>query len=617
MRRGILADRDELHRLADKISRRPFDGFYDRLVRRCDLILETQPVTEHHWRTSWEHGQWASALHAARDTQGRLIDLLVAHHIERNLAYRDRAVEELQNLTRWSTWVDPSHAGMEADLCTGEAAVAAAVGLDWLWEDLDDADRRKYAEAILAKAVRPYLEGVEHGRWWYECYHNWNAVVNGGIGLAALAMSDESDEADRAYKAARAGLKNFLQALGHEGGWDEGTGYWGFGMRFALLMGEAMCRLADDQRVFRERGMSETGRFCVYFCPHGRAVSFGDNATVPMAGSLYVLSRHFEVPELTWWLDRYLFESDVTASGHSTCGLALLLRPVAAKGGAAKKLRRVKVFHEIGWAAIADAWPEPGLYVAAKTGDLSANHSQHDMNSIQLQVDGEMMLTDQGHPPYTRNYFSQRRVEFYEVQARAHNTITVAESDHRIDARGEIVGEKAAADYRWVACDAGEACGENVRFIRHVVMLMDRRSGQGRSVVVVDELTNGVPERVDLFWHTRGHVHLAGEPNPIRGTITGRSAKVHFAIYASVPSQTTVQLYELSTRRPDHVLQTTAGVSDTAEFVSVFSRDETPSEISARHDNGRLIVTVGETVLQFQREADVTKLLSVRAAGDD
>jgi hypothetical protein len=151
-----------------------------------------------------------------------------------------------------------------------------------------------------------------------------------------------------------------------------------------------------------------------------------------------------------------------------------------------------------------------------------------------------------------------------------------------------------------------------VRFLRHVVVLMDADAGRGRSLVVVDELTNGVPERVDLFWHTRGHVHLAGEPQPIRGTISSGHTMLHFALHATVPSQTTVEVHELNSRRPDHVLRTTAGVSHTAEFVSVFSRDEVPKEVAAKRDNGRLVVTVGDVTLQFRSHRDVSELESVR-----
>ena len=41
-------------------------------------------------------GDQAAMLKAVRITQGRLIDLLVAHNVEPNAAYCDRAVEELQ-----------------------------------------------------------------------------------------------------------------------------------------------------------------------------------------------------------------------------------------------------------------------------------------------------------------------------------------------------------------------------------------------------------------------------------------------------------------------------------------------------------------------------------------
>ncbi len=201
MRRGILASRQELAALRERISRRPFDGIYDALCRRCALILETPPVSESQWRTLWEHGHWSSAVTAARTAQGRILDLLIAHHIDRNVAYRDRAIEELTGLVGWSTWVDPCHNDIPADLCTAEAAVAAAVGLDWLWEDLPQADRLRVLQAIRHKAIDPYRHAVSQQTWWYTCYHNWNAVVNSGCGLAGLALGDEEPSAQEAYPA--------------------------------------------------------------------------------------------------------------------------------------------------------------------------------------------------------------------------------------------------------------------------------------------------------------------------------------------------------------------------------------------------------------------------------
>lgn len=122
MRRGILADKNELRNLRDRIHTSPFNRFYDILRNRCSLILEASPITETQWQHLWQHGHWYSALTAVRTAQGRILDLIICHHSDNNPAYRDRAIEELVNLVGWSTWVDPCHSPLAVDLCTAGRA---------------------------------------------------------------------------------------------------------------------------------------------------------------------------------------------------------------------------------------------------------------------------------------------------------------------------------------------------------------------------------------------------------------------------------------------------------------------------------------------------------------
>lgn len=77
MDRGLLAAREELTVLRDRVGRRPFDTIYKTLRRRCALVLESAPITETDWRTHHGQGVWASALAAARDCQGRIFDLII------------------------------------------------------------------------------------------------------------------------------------------------------------------------------------------------------------------------------------------------------------------------------------------------------------------------------------------------------------------------------------------------------------------------------------------------------------------------------------------------------------------------------------------------------------
>jgi len=600
MKRGILATREELTALRGRISRKPFDAMYDTLRSRCSLILESSPVTETHWRSLYLQGSWSAALNAARTTQGRIMDLAIAHHIDPNAAYRDRAIEELKSLAAWSTWSDPSYGKGEVDLCTAEAAVAAVVGLDWLWEDIAAGLRDSILKAVSERAVDAYRRAVADEAWWSDCYHHWNAVTSSGCGLAALALSDEAPSAMKVYKSARKNLEKFFDALGREGGWDEGIGFWGYAMRYVLLLGEAASRLLDDQTIYHSRGMSATGRFPVYFTPNGRPASLGDNPSVPLFGTFYLLVKQFDLAELTWWLDTYAHNHDVLTSGWASAGLGLLFRPTQAKCPKKPKLEPIKVFQQIGWVALADHWPRPSFYVAAKAGDLSANHSHHDMNAIQLQVDGEMMLIDPGSGPALYSaLFGKGRTDFYELQAWAHNTIVVAERDHNLDACGSVVAARAGRNYRWVALNAENACGENVRFIRHVVIIVAPSAQAGRMLVVLDEVTDGVPEKVELFWHTGGRLEVDAPAK--LGRIEGHESVLHFALASTAPTTLSVKTRKAQTNGEENILHLAGGVLDRALFVSAFSRRKFTGQVEIKQGaGGNVVVKVQSVNLHFK-----------------
>ncbi|MCY2929425.1 MAG: heparinase II/III family protein [Planctomycetota bacterium] len=603
MRRGLLASRDELRSLRSRVARKPFDTIFEMLQLRCSLILESAPVAESQWQALWSRGGQAAPLTAARTAQGRILDLIVAHHIEPNLAFRDRAIEELRNLAGWTSWTDPSHDRLSADMCTAEAGVALAVGLDWLWEDLDEPFRDRLIDAIRRKAIEPYRKAVGQGAWWYNCYHSWNAVVNGGCGLAALALSDEDKSARDALKLARAGLKPFFAALGAEGGWDEGLGPWGVGMRSVLLLAEALRRTLDDERLFHARGMEATGLFPIFFTPNGRAANFGNAPAVPLYGAFYLLAQQFDRPEVTWWLDTYALHRDVSTSGWASAGLSMLFRPEG-RSPAAPALPPVKVYDDIGWAAMADRWPNPAFYVAAKTGDLSANDSQRDMNALQLQVDGEMLLTDMGNT--YANHGSAH--SFYDVQARAHNTVLVAENDHQIDAQGAIVDSGAGKNYRYLAADAKDACGENARFVRQMVMVLDAR-GKGRMLVVLDEIDSGSPEKIEVFWHTLGRVELDAAART--GRIAGNEVALNFAFAASVPVTVQCRGIRIDRQRRDSILRIAGGALGTVQVVSVFSREALTEPVELSSADAGLAVTAGGVALAFRRQRGRLKLDSV------
>jgi hypothetical protein len=609
MKRGILADLDQLGTLAQRTSQSPFDAIFDSLERRCALILETGPITETQWRAIWERGRWSSASLAARATQGRIMDLAICHHIDPNGAYRDRAVEELKNLSAWSTWVDPCHNNMAADICTSEAAVAAVVGLDWLWDDIEPNQRQKIINNVSEKAIKPYLKAIEEEVWWHGCYHHWNVAVNAGMALAAMAMEDEDPQAAQVEKHARDGLKHFFDAFGSDGGWDEGTGYWGVTLRYLLLLAEADKNIRDDMGVYHCRGLDSTGLFPIYFTPNGHAASFGDLPSAPLHGTIYLLARQFGLKEVAWWLDTYSLGHDATTNGWSAAGLAMLFRPDNLKVPKAPKLDTVKTFPAIGWAAMADQWPRPGLYVAAKTGDMAVNHAKSNMNAIQLQCGGEMMLVEFPRGPQAQEFATEAQNRFYEVTARGHNTICTAQRDHQIDAQGSILESRSKKNHRWIACDSGGACGEGVRFVRHVVMAVDPDSNQGRAVIVLDELINGAPENFEQLWHTRGKVEL--DPETQTGTITGVRQQMHLALGATVETSVKVKSARIDSHCNERFLHITGGAVGKVLLASVFANEPIDGLVEINESEEGVTVAAGSFKTHFKATRAHLKLTGV------
>jgi len=609
MRRGILADADRLGALEQRTTTTPFDAIFDALQRRCALILETSPITETQWRAIWERGRWSSASLAARATQGRIMDLAICHHIDPNGAYRDRAVEELKNLCSWSTWVDPCHNKMSADICTAEAALAAVVGIDWLWDDIEPSKRDDMIAAVADKALAPYLQAIEEEVWWHGCYHHWNVVVNAGMALAAMAMADEDPRAEKAEQLARAGMKHFFDAFGADGAWDEGTGYWGLTVRYLLLLAEADKNLRDDMSIYHSRGLDQTGLFPIYFTPNGRAASFSDMQTEPLHGAIYLLANQFRLKEVAWWLDEYSLGWDATTNGWSAAGLAMLFRPDNLEVPRTPKLDTVKTFPSIGWAAMADQWPHPGLYAAAKTGDMAVNHARSNMNAVQLQVDGEMMIVEFPRGRQSREFATEAQSRFYEVTARAHNTICTAQRDHQIDAQGSVIESESGKNHRWIACDSGGACGDGVQFIRHVVMAVDGESQKGQAVIVLDELTNGAPEKFEQTWHTRGKVELDADGKT--ATIAGIRRTVHVALGATVKTSVKVKSARIDSHCSERLLHVTGGAVGRVLLASVFAAEPIEQSVQIVESEQGATVTAGDIRVEFARSRTHLKLSSV------
>ena len=153
----------------------------------------------------------------------------------------------------------------------GSVMMPLAVAYDWLYDDLDDAQRKQIMLAMIDYSIRPTLEALHKTRpFWIEILSNWTRINVGGAiacGLAARqadtvpfdAVGSDGKMAKRPFKEhvdslLRSGLPNlarsFVLLQNNNGLCGEGPGYQHDGMLplFAIAASLEGC-LKDPQRA--------------------------------------------------------------------------------------------------------------------------------------------------------------------------------------------------------------------------------------------------------------------------------------------------------------------------------------------------------------------------------
>jgi hypothetical protein len=304
-----------------------------RRLSRAEMLLKAAPIqVSTTGRSEPDPPGYIKGLDAARRLQGRALTCAMAFLLNGDSRYRAAAVAELDRaISQWPIWVDTAHAP-PYDLMAGEISLTFGLAWDWLYDALSPAERDRLREGVERRAMAPYLAATMTAKpmSWYTANHNWNPVCNGGAAVLALALGSESALLADVLRLAAAGMSADWNHLGDEGGWDEGTGYWTYGHRYAFIAADALRRAGyREGATYLDRpGARATGYFPLVFNP-GRTVSasFSDSSSRAADALVYYLARENRNPDFAWFQDRVTPRS-LTSEGWPDEALTLVWRPV-------------------------------------------------------------------------------------------------------------------------------------------------------------------------------------------------------------------------------------------------------------------------------------------------
>ncbi len=455
-------------------------------------------------------------LACARALQGRVLTYAMAFTLTGDRKYRDAAVAELRHaIDDWRIWVDTAHAP-PYDLMNGELCMTFGLAYDWLYPDLSADERTELRRGVERRGLRAYIDATSGPRpaMFVAAHHNWNPVCNGGAAVLALALGDESELSEPALKIAVPAMDKYWEHLGADGGWDEGTGYWTYGHRYAFIAADALRRSGrpGGAERFALTGARATGYFPLVFNP-GTVLTagFGDSNSRVNDPILYFLGREYRNPDFIWFQDRATPRA-ATRDGWPEEALTLLWRPADGawlpekQAAFTPSLPPTYVFPSIGWALMAPRQPDPPFFLSLKNGSLAANHTHLDLNHVSIGTADTSLAVELGSRSYPADYFGAQRYTYYELTTAGHNTVLVGGKGQVRGRSGTVRGPITGSLFEALVGVADQAYERDTPRARRHVVFVDKRYW-----VLLDEIETSQPETIDIRFHTYGTVRQAGE----------------------------------------------------------------------------------------------------------
>lgn len=270
-------------------------AWFDAIKSEADTILEDPP-------NEYEMPDGRRLLATSRSVLRRVLNLGTSYRLTGAEKYAERLWLELDAVAEFPDW-NPSHF-----LDTAEMTAAFAVGYDWLHEEWSEQELTRLADAMVEKGLRVALPGYrseEHQEnlGWMQGDSNWNTVCNAGLTLGALSLlGDDHGDGDllaEIIEGARSSIQRPIARIGPNGGWEEGSRYWGYNTKYlCFYLASLENTLGTDFGFSNQPGVANLGDFPLHMTsPTDQTFSYGDAGSSRRSEStLFWLAKRFDRP---------------------------------------------------------------------------------------------------------------------------------------------------------------------------------------------------------------------------------------------------------------------------------------------------------------------------------
>jgi hypothetical protein len=392
-----------------------------------------------------------------RSAASTIVDCALLWRLTGNASWASKGISavtsEANSQTKWET--EPQEFLDYGDLMHG-----LSIGFDWLYPVMTPEQRGSVAGAINRSFSNYAAVAAASPETFYITMDNWNAVVNGAVTMAALAVASEFPQgAGAALALALAGLPRAMDTFGDDGSWPEGQVYTQYAAITLAHVASALETATGSSAALPHlERLNKLPLFLVHQnAPSQRFFSWADTDMPPKTADSYGHSvlMHLAYRESN---PAYSFAARQLAASYNTSLDPHWLRyfnevMFFMEDGSQADLDALPTdaffpAHDI--AMFRSAWHRNASFLGIKAGinpnsafsrflNNSYGHSHLDQGSFVLESGGQRFADDLGSDSYELpGYFGGGRFDYYRLNSFGHNVLIVSNQSQQVGTRAPI-----------------------------------------------------------------------------------------------------------------------------------------------------------------------------------
>ena len=463
-----------------------------------------------------------------RDVGSAMPTLAMAWLMTQDKTYLRAARDWALASCSYPTWGRNAFDGL--DLAAGHQLFGLAIIYDWCFADLDEPARKTIRETLVRRGAVLFEAAATGRAWWWRSYlqdHMWVPLT--GLAAAGLSIFDEHEDAILWVGLAAGRLKRAMEALGPDGAYHHGVGYWGYGVEYMLKFMH-LSRDLLGVSLYDSPWVRNTAAYRLYLSlPRNawtRSNSVVDIADCPRSAwngrdfLLRGLAREFRDGRAQWLAEEL---AAAQFAGNEASWLNLIwqdptVQPLAP--GDTPPMPTLRHFADMGIVSARSGWSGDESLVVFKCGpfighqaiqrfayDPGAGGVHPDAGHFVLFGSGEWLVRDDGYQPKRTSQHNTLLVDG-KGQLGEGEMWFAAGQPLKVKARPRIVLANSAPQIDEITGDATEAYSADLgikRFVRRIAFI------KPNVLIVADDIELSRPRALELRFHTENKPSVQGD----------------------------------------------------------------------------------------------------------